>query len=219
MLLRSAKESFEDVQWMPPRPTPATAPVTMSFRFGSDPFLEELAVGQFPAVGNFGLDLGLLRVEAEERWDRVDHVRESQARRHDVGRIIFDGAVPDPALVLTDARLDEIPEERLDRAACWAVGRCPEREERRSRGRREELVVVELVEVSYTGSLCVRTKVTCQVAERGMSPTKRMFGFWHGTSPSSTARLATMAGVRRKPWLDKRRARREVLVGLEVDAS
>lgn len=77
MLLRSAKESFEDVQWISPGPTPATAPVTMSFRFGSDPFLEELAVGQFPAVGNLGVDLGLLGVEGEERRDRVDHVHES----------------------------------------------------------------------------------------------------------------------------------------------
>lgn len=78
---------------------------------------------------------------------------------------------------------------------------------------------MELVQVSDTASLGVRPKVTCQVAERGMSPTKRIFGFWHGTSPSSTARLATIVGVRRKPWLDKRRGRREVLVGLEVDAS
>lgn len=218
MLFRTTKESFEDVQGISPGPAPA--PVTMSFRFGSDPFLEELAVGQFPAVGNLGVDLGLLGIKAEERRDRVDQVRESQARRHDVGCIILDGAVPDPALVLTDARLDEISEERLDRAACRAIGRCPEREERCSRGRREELVVVELVKVSDTASLGVRSKVTCQVAERGMSPTKRIFGFWHGTSPSLTARLATMVDVRRKPWLDnKRRARREVLVGLEVDAS
>lgn len=78
---------------------------------------------------------------------------------------------------------------------------------------------MELVKVSYTGTLGVRAQVICQVAERGMSPTKRIFGFWHGTSPSSTARLATMVGGRRKPWLDKRRARREVLVGLEGDAS
>lgn len=132
MLFRTTEEGFEDVQGISPGPAPA--PVTMSFRFGSDPFLEELAVGQFPAIGNLGIDLGLLGVEAEERRDRVDHVRESQARRHDVGCIIFDGAVPDPALVLTDARLDKTPDEWLDRAACWTVGCCPEREERCSRG-------------------------------------------------------------------------------------
>ena len=217
MLSRTTKERFENVQRISAPPAPA--PAAVSFRFDSDPFLEKLAVGQSPAVGNLGLDLGLLGVEAEERRDRVDHVCKPQAGRHDVGCIILDGAVPNPALDLTNPAFDEIPEERLDRAACWAVGRCPEREERCSRGRRKELVVMELIRVSDTASLGIRANVMHQVAERGMSPTKRISGFWHGTSPSSTARLATAVGMRRKPWLDRGRARRGVLIGLEADAS
>ena len=89
----------------------------MSFCLFPDPFLEELWIRQFPAVGDLGLHLGLASIKTQQRGDRVDHVREAQPRGHDIGRVKFDGAIPHTALGLANAGLDKVLDEGCYNAA------------------------------------------------------------------------------------------------------
>ena len=115
-----------------PHATTASA-VPVSPSLGPDPFFQKSVVRQFLAIRNLGLDLCLLGVEAQERWDGVDHVGDAQSSLHDVWRVVFYSAVRNTSLGLANTRLDELTEKGGDYPACWTPGGCPERQEWGSR--------------------------------------------------------------------------------------
>ena len=129
----------------------------MASRLVPDPFLQEPAVRQLPAVGDLGLHLGFAGIEAQQRRDRVDHVGEAQTGGHDVGRVELDGAVAHAALGLANTGLDQLLEQRRNNPAGGAPRGGPQGQQRCPSGGGEELVVVELVKVadSRTGRLSV----------------------------------------------------------------
>lgn len=121
-------------------------------RLSPYPLLQKRPVPKPPPVRDPSLDLRLARVEAQQRRHAVDHVREAEARRCDVGGVELHLAVGDAALGLAHAAGgDELVEERGDLPAGAAPGGRPEGEEGPAGGGGELEVGLELVLVADAG--------------------------------------------------------------------
>lgn len=119
-------------------------------RLGPDPLLQEVPVPQLAPVRDLGRELGLARVEAQQRGHAVDHVGEAQPGCHEVGRVVLDldKAHAAPLGRAHLFRLDEAPQQGRDVLAGRAVARRPQRQQGLAGRGRELEVGVELVLVS-----------------------------------------------------------------------
>lgn len=116
-----------------------------------------MSIPEFVRIGDFGLDLGLAGVKTQERRHAVDHVGESQAGAHDIGRVVLDLTVADPALGLAYAvGLDEFLEEGGDLFAGGTVAGRPEGQEGSAGAGGELEVGEELLMVADAGTVLVQ---------------------------------------------------------------
>ncbi len=156
-----------------------TTTSTMSPGLIPDPFLQERAISELPAISDLSTRHGLAGIKAQQSRDASDHVRHPQPSSsssfaaHDIRGIELDGAKRHAALALADAGLHEGGDEGGDDATRAAPGRRPQREERRPRRRAQELVCVQvagtadaggggLAEVALSALRCVCVCVYCR---------------------------------------------------------
>jgi hypothetical protein len=177
-------------------------------RLGADPFLQEAPISQLPAVDDLGLDLRLAGIKAQQGRDGGDEVLVAEPGGHDVRGVVLDGAVGDAALVLAQARRDQVAQQRLDDAAGRAPRCGPQGEQRGARGGGEQLVRVELVRV--TNAVCL---FGCVGGERSESDVHAQEDIDDGSDPpevADTHREMRKCGGWRAAW--ERRKKRHLRI-------